>query len=541
MAGAHLFNRLYIFLACLPVLNTLNISHNKLQTAEDIAELTNCPNLSILDISHNRIDDPNAIDVLMNMKNLRVLTLTGNPLIQDIKFYRKTMTVKLKNLQYLDDRPVFPKDRACAEAWAIGGLEAEKAERDRWASKEHAKMMESVDSLLKMRKSTMAKKIETHINKKRSPEERVEVEVDSVDWLYGTYKIKGDGQVYQFNEEDLLDKKYDEGNDNVTAVESKDPSSMSETNHEELEMISSKRNAPFEKEEESGIFSNKTNKSTRLVITPLEDEVTDQNDLEGLPDLEEIDANNVKSAAADLEIDKPYRPIIEVIDKEDEIEDIVIGANTNKLECSESLLSGSTGSFSSDRAIFTKPKNVLIEDITVSISDESDKARDVPEDCKNGNNLTDTREGDLQARIGKVSLRSTSETLLTEQNYRQAKNNRILIEEIDTSEENIKNQVGKCDQEMSATSDTVDTRSCDEQVETGPSDATANVPDQTVARPCDKTSEELLKTLGVFSDSNITKDGILSNPSIPSHTNNDDDNDEDYQSRPVDEELEGLD
>ena len=37
-------------------------------------------------------------------------------------------------------RPVFPRDRACAEAWDKGGHEAEKAERQRWVNKERAKI-----------------------------------------------------------------------------------------------------------------------------------------------------------------------------------------------------------------------------------------------------------------------------------------------------------------------------------------------------------------------------------------------------------------
>ena len=51
------------------------------------------------------------------MKELRVVSLMGNPILKKIRLYRKTMILKCKNLKYLDDRPVFPKDRACAEAW----------------------------------------------------------------------------------------------------------------------------------------------------------------------------------------------------------------------------------------------------------------------------------------------------------------------------------------------------------------------------------------------------------------------------------------
>lgn len=37
-------------------------------------------------------------------------------------------------------RPVFPRDRACAEAWHRGGHEAEKAERQHWVNKERQKI-----------------------------------------------------------------------------------------------------------------------------------------------------------------------------------------------------------------------------------------------------------------------------------------------------------------------------------------------------------------------------------------------------------------
>ena len=37
----------------------------------------------------------------------------------------------MDRLNYLDDSPVFPKDRRLAAAWLKGGVEEEKAERKR--------------------------------------------------------------------------------------------------------------------------------------------------------------------------------------------------------------------------------------------------------------------------------------------------------------------------------------------------------------------------------------------------------------------------
>jgi len=39
------------------------------------------------------------------------------------------MIIKLKNLKYLDDRPVFEEERRFCEAFARGGLDEERKER----------------------------------------------------------------------------------------------------------------------------------------------------------------------------------------------------------------------------------------------------------------------------------------------------------------------------------------------------------------------------------------------------------------------------
>lgn len=139
-------------ISCLPELSTLQIAHNKLQAASDIEHLNDCPSIRVLDMSHNLLNDPEILPVLEGMPELRVLYLMGNEVVKKIPNYRKTMIVNLKQLNFLDDRPVFPKDRACAEAWALGGLEGERREREMWETRERKKIQDSLDGLAVIRK-----------------------------------------------------------------------------------------------------------------------------------------------------------------------------------------------------------------------------------------------------------------------------------------------------------------------------------------------------------------------------------------------------
>ncbi|KAK3907891.1 Dynein assembly factor 1, axonemal [Frankliniella fusca] len=140
-------------LSTLPALHTLNVSHNRLQGADDIRELEHCLALGVLDLSHNNIDDVSILDVLGTMANLRVLTLTGNPVIKSIPHYRKTVTLACKHLTYLDARPVFEKDRRCAEAWEKGGMEAERAMRKELQDAENKRISDSVNALMRIRRA----------------------------------------------------------------------------------------------------------------------------------------------------------------------------------------------------------------------------------------------------------------------------------------------------------------------------------------------------------------------------------------------------
>ncbi|XP_064074806.1 dynein axonemal assembly factor 1 homolog [Vanessa tameamea] len=141
-----------------PDLQTLSISHNMLSSIDDLNDLRFCKNLSVLDLSYNRLEDPIIVDVLADMAVLKVLVLTGNPVVRNIPAYRKTLTLRLLELLNLDNRPVFPRDRACAEAWRRGGVQEEVAERRRWIAKDQEKVMQSVRYLIKMRDENKAKR-----------------------------------------------------------------------------------------------------------------------------------------------------------------------------------------------------------------------------------------------------------------------------------------------------------------------------------------------------------------------------------------------
>uniref|UniRef100_A0A3Q2NQU1 Dynein axonemal assembly factor 1 n=1 Tax=Fundulus heteroclitus TaxID=8078 RepID=A0A3Q2NQU1_FUNHE len=145
-------------ISCLPRLSTLQIAHNKLESAQDIEHLGGCLALSVLDLSHNLLQEPDILPVLEAMPELRVLNLMGNQVVRKMPNYRKTMIVRLKQLTFLDDRPVFPRDRACAEAWAAGGLQGERKEREAWETRERRRIQESLDSLARIREKALERK-----------------------------------------------------------------------------------------------------------------------------------------------------------------------------------------------------------------------------------------------------------------------------------------------------------------------------------------------------------------------------------------------
>lgn len=136
-------------------LHTLLCSSNELETVEDILHLTECTQLSTLDLQDNKLADPEArhcrvtpaaeldwseswaivgqlvsdqmkpdpvaklqvLNILKQLPDLRCLYLKGNPVVSNIRHYRKVIIASIPTLTYLDDRPIFDTERRCAEAW----------------------------------------------------------------------------------------------------------------------------------------------------------------------------------------------------------------------------------------------------------------------------------------------------------------------------------------------------------------------------------------------------------------------------------------
>ncbi|CAH8622779.1 Dynein assembly factor 1, axonemal [Schistosoma haematobium] len=174
----------------LPNFTKLIISHNKLTEINDLVHLIKCEQLSVLDIQYNFIKDPNIVEeVFAKLPNLRVLYNQGNLFIREVKNYRKNIINQCKNLTYLDDRPVFPMDRACAEAFYSGGIEKEREIRQQWIDAEQKKILDSVKWLSNKRQVIEATRHKTELNKQAEEAglstDDIHVTPGDVDWLYG--------------------------------------------------------------------------------------------------------------------------------------------------------------------------------------------------------------------------------------------------------------------------------------------------------------------------------------------------------------------
>ncbi|XP_053556353.1 dynein axonemal assembly factor 1 [Bombina bombina] len=302
-------------LSSLPVLTTLQIAHNQLQKVEDVKHLEDCPSISVLDLSHNKLGDPEVINILQKMPNLRVLNLMGNELIKKIPNYRKTLTVQLKELTYLDDRPVFPKDRACAEAWARGGREAEREEREKWETRERKKIQDSIDAL-----SDIKQKAEER-RKQKEKEETEELHPECTETLEGEQS----NATNEESEEEIVMESSElcEGNsENKSPV---NPPMQTQCRDDHFTQIDTHDHQGKQFAKKNDLFSSPMSQdiggegmlTTELKgsddVKTIDLKTTEKLFIDDLPELEDVDINELSATDETNNRKAIYRPKIEVI------------------------------------------------------------------------------------------------------------------------------------------------------------------------------------------------------------------------------------
>ena len=175
-------------------LENLYISKNILSTIQNLEGLLNLESLSLLDIQNNPFSVlPDDLIIFLNkLEKLKVLYLKGD-ITRLIPNYRRTLIVKIKNLTYLDDKPIKNEDKVGAEAYFKGGYQAEKEAR--------IKYREENDKVIQIRKR---EKEMMEI----SFDERKKLALNSLQLEYNKRKNELE------NEKDELNKIYQENKDN---------------------------------------------------------------------------------------------------------------------------------------------------------------------------------------------------------------------------------------------------------------------------------------------------------------------------------------
>ena len=174
-------------------LENLYISKNYLNNIQNLEGLLSLKSLSLLDIQNNPFSDISSDDLisfLNKLQKLKVLYLKGD-IARSISNYRRNLIVKIKNLTYLDDRPIKKEDRIGAIAFFEGGFKAEKEARIKYRE-ENDKVIqirkrekEMLEINFEERKKRALNSLELEYNKRKN---ELENEKEEINVLYNQNK-----------------------------------------------------------------------------------------------------------------------------------------------------------------------------------------------------------------------------------------------------------------------------------------------------------------------------------------------------------------
>jgi len=131
-------------LSVLPNLATLNLAKNALTDGNSISHLKECKQLTTLDLSCNQLRGEEVLQVMIGIDSLVVLSMNENPVSRELSDFRKKCIIGMPKLKCLD-KPIFDVERFSAEAWAVGGKDAELKAKQEWQQRQKDKDRQALE------------------------------------------------------------------------------------------------------------------------------------------------------------------------------------------------------------------------------------------------------------------------------------------------------------------------------------------------------------------------------------------------------------
>jgi dynein assembly factor 1 len=182
---------------CNVILSRNKIGMNGLNDLKGLLEME--PSVMVVNLENNRITEDNILEeIFIKMPLIRVIYLQGNECLRKISSYRKNFIAKLKELRYLDDRPVFEDERRFAEAFARGGIEEERRERALYKKEKEEKDLQRIKDFQEMIEGWKEGDSEERLKKKEEEKKKL---LEKCNSKLRSKETKKENEI--FTEEDL--------------------------------------------------------------------------------------------------------------------------------------------------------------------------------------------------------------------------------------------------------------------------------------------------------------------------------------------------